>query len=163
MRHVNAKWSAFGAGALGLLLAFCADGKAQPLREEGARTVRGTVKNFTSAPKGEIDGLVLNDGTVIHWPPHLEARFKAIVAKGDRVEVIGRRETGPEGDTKIEVRRVTNLRTGAARTNEDVPAPPPALERRGGDRGGTTEERLRALEDKLDRLTEEIRRLKRDE
>jgi hypothetical protein len=39
-------------------------------------TVRGTVRDFTNSPKGEVDGLRLTDGTWVHWPPHLEVRFK---------------------------------------------------------------------------------------
>jgi len=126
------------------------------------KTVKGTVERFTMAPKGEVDGAVLSGGTVIHWPPHLEGRFKGILAKGDRVEAIGRMETGPEGDAKLEVQRVTNLRTGAARVNEDLPAPPPPDLRSADDRPRDTEARLRALEDKVDRLIDEIRRSRRE-
>ena len=69
---------------------------------------------MTTAPMGEVDGAVLDDGTVIHWPPHLADRFTAIIARGDRVEVSGWMETDPAGDTHLEVRTVTNLRTNAS-------------------------------------------------
>src|SRR5207244_1410036 len=136
-RHAIGKWAALAVGALFLLGAFWARGTAQPRRGADGRTVRGTVRSFTSAPKGEIDGLMLADGTWVHWPPHLEARFKAIVARGDRIEATGRWETGKKGETKFEVRRVTNLRTGAARTNPDMPAPPAEVEREPASRGST--------------------------
>jgi hypothetical protein len=93
-------------------------------------TVRGTVKDFTAAPKGEKDGVILTDGTWVHWPPHLEARFSNIVAKGDKVKVIGWMETGPKGDTKLEVSSLTNLDTNQTRENDGFP--PAALERRTG-------------------------------
>jgi hypothetical protein len=138
------------------------DDSAGP-RAGDAQTVRGIVKGFTSAPKGEVDGARLDDGTWLHWPPHLQDRFKDVAAKGDRVRATGRTETGPAGDTHFEVQSVTNLRTNASAENPDFangPRPP-----RGGpaaDRPGGPEERLRSLEEKVDRLLREMERLRRD-
>jgi hypothetical protein len=81
-------------------------------------TVRGTVKEFTTSPKGEKDGVTLTDGTSVHWPPHLEDRFSSIIGKGDKVKVIGWMETGKKGDTKLEVSSVTNLNTNQTREVE---------------------------------------------
>src|SRR5262249_52620091 len=86
-------------------------------------TVRGTVRDLTSAPKGETDGATLDDGTWIHWPPHLADRFTDIVRKGDRLRVLGRWETDKKGDTKLKASTVTNLRTGKVAKNPDLPAP----------------------------------------
>src|SRR5207244_7710113 len=116
-------------------------------------TVRGTVKEFTTAPRGEVDGLMLSDGTWVHWPPHLEGRFKDIAARGDRVRATGRTETGPAGDTHFEVQSVTNLGTDDAAENPDFangpPAPPPG---RGGPKGkaGPPPERRVARADRDD-------------
>ena len=88
-----------------------------------SQTAQGKVQRMTSAPMGEIDGAVLDDGTVIHWPPHLADRFSAIIARGDRVKVSGWMETGPAGDTHFEVLTATNLRTNASASN-DVAGPP---------------------------------------
>jgi hypothetical protein len=107
------------------------DSRGQSPDDDATRTVTGKVKDFTTAPRGEIDGAVLEDGTVIHWPPHLEDRFKGIVARGDRVRVSGRMETGPAGDTHLEVRNVTNLRTKASQSNDDDTPPPPRRGKRG--------------------------------
>ena len=68
---------------------------------------------FTTAPRGEVDGVVLDDGTWLHWPPHMEDRFKDILKEGDRVSATGRTETGPAGDTHFEIQSLTNLRTNA--------------------------------------------------
>ncbi len=125
----------------------------------GAVTKTGTVKEFTTAPKGEVDGLMLTDGTWVHWPPHLESRFTGI-AKGDKIRVVGFMETGPKGDTKLEVAAVTNLRTGNVSENPDRPLPPSA--RRTPDKAGGVEDRLQALEDQLDQLRREIQRLRRE-
>ena len=127
---------------------------------------------MTSAPMGEIDGAVLDDGTVIHWPPHLADRFSAIIARGDRVKVSGWMETGPAGDTHFEVLTATNLRTNASASN-DVTWPAltqsrPRCPRRlrdfaaTPDQPGDVERRLKALEDQITQLREEIRKI-RDE
>jgi hypothetical protein len=97
---------------------------AQPNDRVATKTVQGTVRRSTTAPMGEIDGAVLDDGTVIHWPPHLGDRASGIVIRGDQVRATGWMETGPEGDTHLEVRAITNLRTSASLDN-DAPAPPP--------------------------------------
>jgi hypothetical protein len=121
------------------------------------RTVTGKVKAFTEAPKGETDGMELDDGTVAHWPPHLERHFTAIVKKGDRVRVVGWDETLKKGEKVLEVRSVTNLATKQTRINEDAP-PAPAQARGSGD---DVEKRLRALEDKFDQLLDEVKQLRR--
>jgi hypothetical protein len=125
-----------------------------------AKTVQGTVKEFTTAPKGEVDGLRLNDGTWVHWPPHLQDRFKDIAAKGDRVEAVGYMETGPRGDDPhLEVSTLTNLRSGATRTNPDRPAAVPDRTITGKTTTRTLEDRVQSLEDKIDQLTRAIERL----
>lgn len=115
------------AGLPFLLLAGA--GQAQPAGPGETKTVTGLVKDFTTAPKGEIDGAVLNDGTVLHWPPDLQDRFQKIVIKGERVRATGSMDNTPDG-LKLEVRTVTNVRTGKTAEN-DAPAPPPPPERRG--------------------------------
>jgi hypothetical protein len=145
--------------AVASLLVVVLYGVVNAQRGEDLETVRGTVERLTTAPKGEVDGAKLDDGTVVHWPPHLERRFTAIVAKGDRIEAAGRLETTPRGDKVLEVRKITNLKTDASRTNEDAPVPPDDLR---GDANADVEQRLRAVEKKLDRVLEEIKRLRRD-
>ena len=124
-RNAMRKWAVVGAG-LGLLLlvGLSAEGQPRPPRRGDETTVRGTVKRFTTAPKGEVDGLILDNDTVIHWPPHLESRFTAIAKKGDRIEVTGWKETNPEGVEQVEVKTLTNLRTKASRDNDDAGPPP---------------------------------------
>lgn len=163
--------AALAALALALTFAF-SEGKAQPPGLAEARTAQGKVQSLTSAPMGEIDGAVLDDGTVIHWPPHLADRFSAVVTRGDRIRAVGRMETGPAGDTHLEVQTVTNLRTNASASN-DVPGPPSRSQGRvarddSGDfaaspnQPGDVEQRLKALEDQIAQLREEIRKI-RDE
>lgn len=112
--------------AAGLLLLTGPDGWAQPPKGGRVTTAEGVVKEYTTAPRGEIDGAVLDDGTTLHWPPHLADKFQGVATKGDKVRATGWTETGPAGDTHFEVGQVTNLRTKASATNDDrPPAPPP--------------------------------------
>ena len=140
-------------------------GRVGPPPDAEFMTVRGAVKEFTTAPRGEVDGLMLGDGTWVHWPPHLEGRFKDIAARGDRVRATGYWETGPRGDTKLEVSTLTNLDTNRTGENPDRPEPaPPPPGPRGvaPGRSADREQRLRDLEDQVDRLQREIQQLRRE-
>jgi NADPH-dependent ferric siderophore reductase len=123
------------------------------------RTVNGTVRRLTEAPKGETDGAELEDGTVVHWPPHLGERFASIVKRGDRVEVVGWDETKPKGEKVLEVRTVLNLSTKERRINDDAP-PARDAARQASDSSDVTA-RLRAMEQKVDTLIDEVRQLRR--
>jgi hypothetical protein len=131
---------------------------ASPDRD--STTAEGKVRSLTTAPRGEVDGAVLGDGTTVHWPPHLGDRIANIVAKGDRVRATGWMETGPEGDTHLEIQSITNLRTNASFDRPDGPLPPRSSAR--GPRNGNVEERLRTLEDRVDQLVKEVERLRTD-
>ncbi|HET6882963.1 MAG TPA: hypothetical protein VFI31_22530 [Pirellulales bacterium] len=136
---------------------------APPRRREEMKTVRGKVERLTTAPKGEIDGAVLEDGTVLHWPPHLEDRFADVVLRGDRVEARGFQETTPKGDEHFEVASVSNLRTDASADNDGLnermgPRGPRDRDRgRNDDR--SRDERIRELKKQVERLQREIERL----
>jgi hypothetical protein len=160
------------------------ESKAQPAAV--AKQVEGRVQSLTTAPMGEVDGAILDDRTVIHWPPHLAERFAAVTVTGDRIRAAGRMETGPEGDTHLEVQTVTNLRNNASAENEAGPPPPaPGALRRVGPparrpvglrpvldgsadfappraTNDEIERRLKALENEVAQLRREIQKL-RDE
>jgi hypothetical protein len=48
---------------------------------------RGTVKQYTLTPRGDIDGLILNDGTEVKLPPHLTGQVAFAVRPGDAVTI----------------------------------------------------------------------------
>jgi hypothetical protein len=52
-------------------------------------TTTGTVRRFTLVPNGELDGLILDDGTEVHVPPHLSSQLAAAVRLGDSIRVRG--------------------------------------------------------------------------
>jgi hypothetical protein len=116
---------------------------------------------------GEVDGAILDDGTVIHWPPHLADRFSTLVARGDRVRASGWLEPGPAGDSHFEVQSLTNLRTGGIARVDGLNSPPNGANgstdfAAPADRANNVERRLKALEDQIAKLHEEIQKL-RDE
>ena len=119
-------------------------------------TIRGVVRSLTTAPKGEIDGAMLDDGTALHWPPHLESTFRSVVAVGDRVEAVGETETAPRGEVHFEVQRVTNISTHATAGNDDRPGTPPRAQ------PANREERIRRLQDQMSQMQRELDQLRRE-
>ncbi len=124
-----------------------------PGRHDESGTATGTVERLTTAPKGEVDGAVLDDGTVLHWPPHTEDHFTAVVKTGARVRAAGEVKEKKHG-TVLEVETVTDLATNETRSREGAPD---HHHRPGGPHG--QDKRLRALEEKVEVLTAEVRRL----
>src|SRR5437899_1118294 len=54
-------------------------------------TYRGQTQQFTLSPRGDIDGLILVDGTEVKTPPHLSTELAYSVKSGDAVTVHGLR------------------------------------------------------------------------
>ena len=88
--------------------------------------------------------------------------------RGDQVQVSGWMETGPAGDTHLEVQTATNLRTSASANNDT--GPPDARLALDGSTdfapqrtpSDQVERRLKALEDQIAQLREEIQRLRNE-
>jgi hypothetical protein len=144
-----------------------AQGPAAVGANQGTRTITGTVRNMNTAPRGETDGAMLDDGVLIHWPPHMQDQFRGLVAVGERVQATGRMETGPAGDTHFEVQSVTNLRTNQTASNPDFVGGPAAGAAPGfatpmppGEIPVGLEMRLRSIEKRLDQLQRDIDRLR---
>ncbi len=52
-------------------------------------SVKGKVAQYDLTPRGDVDGLILDDGTEVHFPPHLGTEIVAVVKPGDAVTVHG--------------------------------------------------------------------------
>jgi hypothetical protein len=50
---------------------------------------RGVVRGWRQNPHGETDGLTLDDGVQVHFPPHRAEEIRAVVREGVPVEVAG--------------------------------------------------------------------------
>src|SRR5262245_41440308 len=57
-----------------------------------APIVTAAVKRFVINPLGEVDGLILNDSTLVKFPRHMQGELTAAVQVGDTVSVRGYRE-----------------------------------------------------------------------
>jgi hypothetical protein len=51
--------------------------------------VSGALKQFLVNPRGEIDGLILKDGTEVHFPPHMSSQIEKAITIGKKVKVRG--------------------------------------------------------------------------
>jgi hypothetical protein len=51
----------------------------------------GKVQQFTLTPRGDIDGLILTDGTEVKTPPHLSTAIAYAIRPGDAVTIHGLR------------------------------------------------------------------------
>lgn len=52
---------------------------------------KGTVKQYTLTPRGDVDGLILVDGTEVKLPPHLTGQIVFAIRPGDAVTIRGLR------------------------------------------------------------------------
>jgi hypothetical protein len=80
--------------AIAPLVGAASAGAKPPLRGESGQseqltTVRGTVAQYMMNPRGDVDGLLLEDNTVVRFPPHLGAQLVQLAAGGDHVVVTG--------------------------------------------------------------------------
>jgi hypothetical protein len=51
--------------------------------------IHGRVTQYNLTPRGEVDGLILDDTTQIHTPPHLGAQLVFAIKPGDQITVRG--------------------------------------------------------------------------
>jgi hypothetical protein len=51
--------------------------------------IQGQVAQYSLTPRGDVDGVILQDGTQVHLPPHLGAQLVQAVKPGDTVTIRG--------------------------------------------------------------------------
>jgi hypothetical protein len=49
--------------------------------------ISGTFERFLLNPHGDADGMILSDGTEVHFPPHMSAELCAAIRPGEKPEV----------------------------------------------------------------------------
>jgi hypothetical protein len=54
-----------------------------------ALSASGTIRVLTHGQHGEVDGVVLSDGTVIHFPPPVGTQFTALLREGNALAATG--------------------------------------------------------------------------
>lgn len=96
-----------------------------PMADAGAQmpVLTGRVQRWLVNPNGEVDGMLLADGTQVAFPPHLSADAQRLLKPGDGVRVAGWRTP----DAPV-VRASSLTATASGRSLSDTPAsasPPP--------------------------------------
>jgi hypothetical protein len=79
---------ALSAGALAQILPV-ADGRTPLYDPQQLPRQQGQVQQFTLTPRGDIDGLILTDGTEVKTPPHLSSQIAFSIKPGDTVVIYG--------------------------------------------------------------------------
>ena len=82
---------------------------AAQIDSQSLPAVSGTVAHYTLTPRGDVDGLVLSDGTEIHVPPRLSSQLVFIAKPGDKVTVHGLKALN---EKLVDAVSVTNDATG---------------------------------------------------
>jgi hypothetical protein len=86
-------------------------------------TYAGRVQQFTLTPRGDIDGLILSDGTEVKTPPHLSTAIAYSVKPGDTVNIHGLRAAALPLVQAVSVTDQANGRT-IVDTGPPGPLPP---------------------------------------
>jgi hypothetical protein len=81
---------------------------------------QGTVAQYSLTPRGDVDGLILDDGTEVHLPPHLGAQLVFTVKPGDQVTIRGLKA---RGIPTIDAASITNDATHQTVTDNGPPGP----------------------------------------
>jgi hypothetical protein len=77
------------AALLGTGFANAATTAATTTTADALPSYTGTVKHFTITPRGSIDGVILDNGTDVMFPPYLSTQIAYAVKLGDSVTVHG--------------------------------------------------------------------------
>jgi hypothetical protein len=88
-------------------------------RADKTMNVSGEVAEFHRSHNGEVDGMVLKDGTEIRFPAESGAKVTAVVNIGDTVEIVGWTHAG-----ESDVHAATVEIVGSGKSVE-VDEPPP--------------------------------------
>ncbi|WP_010588113.1 OB-fold nucleic acid binding domain-containing protein [Schlesneria paludicola] len=87
-------------------------GPKGPRESDEPMTVTATVREFHSNRHGDVDGLILSDGTEVKVPPHQGAELQEFAKIGSEVRVEGRRHETPHGDIHLHADRVASTSSG---------------------------------------------------
>jgi hypothetical protein len=82
---------------------------------------RGTVKQYTLTPRGDVDGLILTDGTEVKLAAHLTGQIVFAIRPGDAVTIRGLKAFALP---LVDAASVTNDATGATVIDNGPPGGP---------------------------------------
>jgi hypothetical protein len=94
-------------------------------------TVSGTVQQYLLTPHGEVEGLLLTDGTAVRFPPHLSTALTSTVKPSDVVTVAGFVVAATAEERAVKALTITNTATGHTVTDQPPASRPLPPELRG--------------------------------
>lgn len=99
----------------------------------GTPSVSGQVQLYLLNPDGEVDGLLLVDGTVVKFPPHLSVALISTVTPGATVSVVGFSGAATPYGRAVHAGSITNTTTGQTVVDQPptMPPVPPFMRRLG--------------------------------
>jgi hypothetical protein len=101
-------------------------------------SIQGKVAEYSLTPRGDVDGLILTDGTEVHLPPHLGTQLVFAVKPGDAVTIHGLRA---RAIPMVQAMSVSNDATGNTVTDN---GPGGSGEPRGAEQVLTAQGRIKA-------------------
>lgn len=125
-------WAAVGLASVCGMAAW--SGAVEPRRgpmgprvQEEPMSAKGVVREYVRNPHGDVDGLLLNDGTEVKIPPHQGQALRELIKAGAAVSIEGRRHVTREGDVHLHADRIVDAaadRTWEREEPADRRAPP---------------------------------------
>jgi hypothetical protein len=110
-----------------------AGGQSQPVFDpQQLPAFKGTAQQFTLTPRGDIDGIILTDGTEVKVPPHLTATLASTVKTGDAITIHGLHAASLP---LIAASSVTNDATGGSMVDNGPPPGRPGKKDRDASKG----------------------------
>jgi len=77
-----------------------------------APSVAGRVEQYLLTPHGEVEGLLLADGTAVRFTPHLGVTLASTVRPGDNVSAVGFLGPGTSYGRALKALTITNTASG---------------------------------------------------
>jgi hypothetical protein len=87
-------------------------------------TIQGSVRSLSYGPAGDVNGVILDQGTEVHVPPDQANQLNSLAPVGTRIQASGWIHTGPFGDTHVDATTITNLNSKATMSFATPPPPP---------------------------------------
>lgn len=97
---------------------------AHPGQAQVAPSLSGIVQQYLLSPHGEVDGLLLSDGTVVRFPPHLGIALATTVKIGEAVTAVGFIGPNTSQHRAMKALSITNSTTGQTLVDEPPTTPP---------------------------------------
>lgn len=128
------------AGATALLGAGLAVAQTTTYDPAQLPETKGVVAQYDLTPRGDVDGVILQDGTEVHMPPHLSTELAALVRPGSAITIHGLRARSLP---LVQAMSITDDASGHTVTDTGpggAPPPPPPGGPHGGPPGGPRDE-----------------------